>query len=36
MSKGHEFFGMAAVVVDVKDAHALAGKRLQSALKSAR
>ena len=28
----HEFFGMAAVVKDAKDAQALAGKRLQAAL----
>jgi hypothetical protein len=27
----HEFFGMAAVVADAKDAQALAGKRLKEA-----
>ena len=32
----HEFFGMAAVVADAKDAQALAGKRLKAALSSAR
>lgn len=31
----HEFFGMAAVVADAKDAQALAGKRLKAALSKA-
>lgn len=31
----HEFFGMAAVVPEAKDAQALAGKRLREALERA-